>query len=90
MAGARTLQRQRDAEAAFATFTGTWNMLPGIGIPVLITDGTEDVIVPPANAVLLKQRIKAARLEMFPGAAHGMLFQNPSRFVTLVSGFAMP
>lgn len=89
MASARTLQRQHD-EAAFATSTDTWDTLPGIGIPVLITNGTEDVIVPSANAVLLKQQIKAARLETFPGAGHGMLFQDPSRFVTLVFGFAMP
>lgn len=87
-ASARTLRRQYDAEAAFAEFTGTWDALPGISIPVLITNGTEDVIVPPANAVLLKQRIKGARLEMFQDAGHGMLFQDASRFATLVLGFA--
>jgi pimeloyl-ACP methyl ester carboxylesterase len=67
---------------------GTWDALPRIRIPVLVTNGTEDVVLPPANAVLLQQQIKNATLDMFSGAGHGMLFQDANRFVTLVSAFA--
>ena len=88
MAGPVTLRRQYDAETAFAAYLGTWDALPRIRIPVLVTNGTEDVVVPPANAVLLQQQIKNATLDMFGGAGHGMLFQDANRFVTLVSAFA--
>lgn len=85
---ALTIKRQGAAVTGFAEDSGTWNALPGVAIPVLVTNGTEDVIVPPANAAVIKRGIKDARVELFAGAGHAMFFQDTDRFVALVAGFS--
>jgi len=87
-ASPRVLHQQYEAEGAFAADTSTWDALPSITIPVLVTNGTEDVVVPATNATMLKERIPNATLTLFDGAGHGMLFQDTARFVGIVAEFA--
>jgi len=81
-------QRQGQAEFRFARSNATYDGLPRIDVPALITNGALDQIVPPANARLIARRIPHARLAIFAGAAHMMMFQDMDRFVALVEELA--
>lgn len=76
----------RQAEA-FYTWPGSYGRLPQIRLPTLIITGTDDVVIPPANAVTLAERIPGARLEQFPGAGHGLMYQCPAEFAKVVREF---
>lgn len=80
--------RQAQAEIHFAHTNTTYNALPRIKVPVLVTNGALDQLVPPANARLIAARIPHARLEIFAGAAHMMMFQDLDRFARLVEQLA--
>lgn len=81
-------RRQEEAEIRFARANATYNALPRIRVPVLVTNGALDQLVPPANARLIAARIPHARLEIFAGAAHMMMFQDTDRFARLVEQLA--
>jgi pimeloyl-ACP methyl ester carboxylesterase len=83
-----TLRRQEEAEEAFLKFDGTWRGLPGITTPTLITNGALDPGVPPVNARRLHARIPGSSLSIYPGAAHGMLFQDAERFAAQIARFS--
>ena len=55
--------------------------------PVLVATGTEDVVIPPANADLLAARWHAARVERFAGGGHAFMAQEPERLGTLITSF---
>ncbi len=59
---------------------------------VLITNGSEDVVVPPRNADVIVERVGTDRAKklIFDGAGHGMWFQDMDRFVELVVDFLRP
>ena len=86
--GLKIARRQAAAERRFAKTNDTYNRLSSIHVPVLVTAGGVDGIVPPANARLIAARIPGVRLEIFPGAGHMMMFQDMDRFVRLVTSFA--
>ncbi len=81
-------RRQEEAEVRFARTNATYDGLPRIKLPVLVTGGALDQMVPPANARLIAARIPHARLVISAGAAHMMMFQDMNRFVGLVEQFA--
>jgi pimeloyl-ACP methyl ester carboxylesterase len=66
---------------------GTWSRLPRLHLPVLVADGADDVVVPPANARKLARRIAGARLRIYRGAGHAFLIQDRARFAKLVAAF---
>jgi pimeloyl-ACP methyl ester carboxylesterase len=84
----RTLKRQEAAEEDFLTYTGTWRGLAGITTPTLLTNGAVDPGVPPVNARRMHARIPGSALSIYPGAAHGMLFQDAERFAAQIAKFA--
>ena len=86
--GRKIAARQGASEDRFAKTNDTYNSLTKIRVPVLVTAGGVDGIVPPANARLIAARIPRARLVIFPGAGHMMMFQDIDRFVALVTSFA--
>jgi pimeloyl-ACP methyl ester carboxylesterase len=83
-----TLQRQARAENAFLRNPRVWNRLDRIRVPVLVTNGELDQGVPPVNARNLARRIPRARLSIYAGAAHGMMFQDAERFAAQVTRFS--
>jgi pimeloyl-ACP methyl ester carboxylesterase len=84
---ARTLSRQARAEKDFLRSTWTWDHLARINVPALITNGERDRGVPPGNARRLARRIPGAKLSIYKGAAHGMMFQNAGRFAAQIGLF---
>ncbi|MGD0166884.1 MAG: alpha/beta hydrolase [Gaiellaceae bacterium] len=79
--------RQNEAERRFGATNVTYDGLARITVPVLVTAGSLDGLVPPANARLIAARIPHARLQIFAGAAHMMMFQDMDRFIRLVEAF---
>jgi pimeloyl-ACP methyl ester carboxylesterase len=76
--------RQREA---FFAWKGSFDRLPEIRAPALILTGTGDVVIPPENSRILAGRIPGARLVLFPGAGHGLMYQCPAEFSRVVSLF---
>ncbi len=84
----RTLARQAAAEARFAQSSATYDALPEITAPTVVVNGALDQLVPQQNARIIAARIPHARLEIVPGAAHAMIFQDVGRFTGLVRSVA--
>ncbi len=59
----------------------------GISVPTLIADGSADWVDPVANDRTLARVIPAARLVLYPDAAHAFLFQDGTRFAAVVDSF---
>ncbi len=74
-------------DAAIATWPGVGDALPGIVAPALFVTGTEDVISPPENALLLAQDVPGSWLARFPGAGHGLMYQDPQGLADTVLTF---
>ena len=75
------------AQAAAGASFDAWDRLPGLSVPTLVLHGTEDVVVDPANADLLAERIPGARVERFEGCGHLLFWEEPARFVEAVGEF---
>lgn len=58
-----------------------------ISAPTLVADGTDDQLAPAANDHILGRLIRGARLVLYPDAGHGFLFQDWTRFASLVESF---
>ncbi|WP_194904552.1 alpha/beta fold hydrolase [Catenulispora rubra] len=56
--------------------------LKNIKIPVLVVNGTDDIIIATINSYILQQFLPDAELILYPDANHGAHFQYPQRFVT--------
>jgi 3-oxoadipate enol-lactonase len=67
-----------------------WDELPAIVAPTLVLHGSEDEVMPLANARLVSERIPGARLEVFDGAGHLFFHEQPQRTADSVSAFAVP
>ena len=49
--------------------------------PILVVNGSEDIMVPSVNAFELSEQLPDAQLIMYPDAGHGAIFQYAERFV---------
>jgi pimeloyl-ACP methyl ester carboxylesterase len=73
---------QRKAIGAYgATKDPTYTILEGIGIPVLVVNETNDIIISTINSYILQQFLPDAQLILYPDAGHGAHFQYPEMFV---------
>ncbi len=79
----------RQAEAV-GSWNGSCDRLHQIECPVLLVAGTEDVITPPDNSLIMAERIPGSWLVRFEGAGHGLMYQYPERLASLVSAFLEP
>jgi pimeloyl-ACP methyl ester carboxylesterase len=68
-------------------WSGVCSQLPNISKPTLIITGTEDVAVPAANSLILVQKIPAAWLVQMKGAGHGLMYQYPKEFSSILLTF---
>jgi pimeloyl-ACP methyl ester carboxylesterase len=66
---------------------GVGNCLRGISVPVLIATGSEDVVIPPSNALKLTNAIPNAWLAQFPHGGHAFMAQYPSPLADLINCF---
>lgn len=54
-----------------------YERLNRITAPTLVVHGEQDVVVPPANALVLAERIPGAKLQLWPDAAHMYIVDEP-------------
>jgi len=72
--------------AAGATFDAL-DRIEAIEASTLILHGTEDAVVDSRNSSLLAARIADSRVELFPGGGHLFFWEQPDRFVEVVTEF---
>lgn len=66
---------------------GSYSQLGEITQPVLVANGSNDIMVPTVNSFIMFQRLPNAQLILYPDAGHGFLFQYHDLFVDHVSRF---
>ncbi|MEV4348589.1 alpha/beta hydrolase [Actinoplanes sp. NPDC049596] len=64
-----------------------WDVLPQIQAPTLILHGTDDLMVPAANAPLLADRIPNATLRIHEGGRHGFFDEFAPALTPLIETF---
>ena len=61
--------------------------LPNISSPTLAVTGSEDELIPPANAKVMAERIPVAQMISIDGGGHLFLIEQPEAFNEAVIGF---
>jgi 3-oxoadipate enol-lactonase len=64
-------------QAAAVATHDAYERLNQIGAPTLVMHGERDIFVPPANALVLAERIPTARLRLWPEAGHMYPIDEP-------------
>jgi pimeloyl-ACP methyl ester carboxylesterase len=72
--------------AAGATFDA-YDRLSALDTPVLVQQGSEDLVVDPRNGELLADLLPDAQLERFDGCGHLFFWEEPERCVSSVAAF---
>ena len=80
-------RRQAESEARFVADTEVYDGLGSLAVPVLVTDGAEDQLVPVANARLIAERIPGSTLVLVSDTSHAWMLQDLDRFVATVVAF---
>ena len=77
----QSITAQRAALAAYgAAKDPSYAHLKGLRLPVLVVNGTEDIVIPTINSYVLQQFLPNAELILYPDANHGSHFQYPELF----------
>lgn len=71
---------------AIDMWAGVCDRLAGISQPALFITGTEDVVIPPANSLLMASRIPSSWLIRLPGG-HSNMYQYPATFARCILDF---
>ena len=82
-----TLNLLRQSEGA-----GSWeacDRLSNIIHPTLVVSGTEDITSPPANSMMIAEKIPGAWLVQIKGGGHGLMFQYPDKLVNILNTFLL-
>jgi pimeloyl-ACP methyl ester carboxylesterase len=77
----QSIAAQGTALAAYgAAKDPSYAHLKGLGLPVLVVNGTDDIVIPTINSYILQQFLPNAELILYPDANHGSHFQYPGLF----------
>jgi pimeloyl-ACP methyl ester carboxylesterase len=60
---------------------GVWDYLADIRHPVLVVDGSNDLIIPTINGFTLQQHLPNAQLIVYPDSSHAPFYQYPELFL---------
>lgn len=77
------------AQAAAGAAFDARERLGALAAATLVQHGDGDVVVDPRNADLLATAIPGARLSVYPGAGHLIMWQEPERFVRELEEFLL-
>ncbi len=78
----QSIAAQRAALAAYGAIKdASYAHLKGLELPVLVVNGTDDIVIPTINSYILQQFLPSAELILYPDANHGSHFQYPELFV---------
>jgi pimeloyl-ACP methyl ester carboxylesterase len=65
----------------------TYGRLGLITVPTLVVTGADDIIVPPANSILLAARIRGASLAIMKNTGHGFFWEASREVIALLRKF---
>jgi pimeloyl-ACP methyl ester carboxylesterase len=77
----------RQQAMAVATWKGACDRLSSITQPTLVIVGDQDLLAPPANSIMMAQRIPHSWLVIIQGTGHGMMLQVPNEFNAIIQTF---
>jgi pimeloyl-ACP methyl ester carboxylesterase len=77
---------QKQAEA-MDSWRGALDRLELIETPTLLVTGTEDVLTPPRNSIILHEGLPNSELLEIENAGHGLMYQYPERLSEAVLSF---
>ena len=77
---------QQQAQTAY-NWQGACDRLSSITKPTLVIVGTEDIVRPPANSIMLAEKIPGAWLVQISGGGHYVMFQYPEQFTAVLETF---
>jgi pimeloyl-ACP methyl ester carboxylesterase len=78
----QSIAAQRAALAAYgAAKDPSYSRLKGLRLPVLVVNGSDDIVIPTINSYILQQFLPDAELILYPDANHGAHFQYHELFV---------
>jgi pimeloyl-ACP methyl ester carboxylesterase len=66
---------------------GVGDRLCKLCAPTLVATGTEDIVIPPSNALALVNAIPGAWLARFSGGGHAFMAQYPRQLADLINEF---
>ncbi len=72
---------------AITSWEGAWDRLGSISNETLVITGDEDAVFPVENSHMLSDQIPKSRLEVIRGGGHGMIYQYPELFSSIVKAF---
>jgi pimeloyl-ACP methyl ester carboxylesterase len=78
------LEKQFDA---IFSWKGTCNQLKDISQDTLVVAGTNDLVLPSANSIMLTEKISGAWLVQFKDGGHAIMSQYPERLSAIVNTF---
>jgi pimeloyl-ACP methyl ester carboxylesterase len=80
--------KQLQAIQRWAGGTGSaWSRLEELKLPVLVANGSHDVMVDSGNSFAMAQKLSNARTVFYSDAGHAFLFQFPEEFGEVVHDF---
>jgi len=77
---------QHQAQTTY-NWKGACDRLSNITKPTLVIVGTDDIVRPPANSLMLAEKIPGAWLVQIKGGGHGVMYQYPEKFSRIVLTF---
>src|SRR5215204_22203 len=72
---------------ASGTWKGSCERLSSITQPTLVIIGDQDLLAPPANSLMMAQRIPNSWLVIMEGTGHGAMWQVPNEFTAYIQNF---
>lgn len=77
---------QQQAQTTY-NWQGACDRLSSITKPTLVIVGTDDIVRPPANSIMLAEKIPGAWLVQISGGGHYVMFQYPEQFTAVLETF---
>lgn len=77
---------QQQAQTTY-NWQGACDRLSSITKPTLVITGTDDIVRPPANSIILAEKIPGAWLVQIRGGGHYVMFQYPEQFAAVLETF---
>ncbi|KAH7063832.1 Alpha/Beta hydrolase protein [Paraphoma chrysanthemicola] len=78
---------QQAAIGQFVSDATFFDKLKEIKVPVLVTNGKDDIMTPTTNSFILQQQLQDVELHIFPDSGHGHLYQFPEKYAELLELF---
>ena len=77
---------QQQSEAIYM-WKGVCDQLKDMSQDTLVITGTDDLVLPPANSMILTEKIPGAQLAQFKDGGHALMSQYPESLSEIASTF---